>query len=70
MTIEKTGHDTYACFLLSLKKLANLDDWLILNDFFLVSKLIWTSFHIVHCAMLHTGSSGQAGYCVGHSVLH
>ena len=54
--LEKNGHETYACFLLSLKKLANLDDWLILNDFFIVSKLIWTPFH--------TGSTGQAVHCV------
>ena len=48
VTLEKNGQETFACFLLSLKTLANLDDWLILMILFIVSKLIWTPFHIVH----------------------
>ena len=36
-------------FLLSLKKLANLDDYLIFYNFCIVFKLIWTPFHTVQC---------------------
>ena len=35
--------------MLSLKILANLDNWLIFNVFFIVYKLIWTPFYIVQC---------------------